>query len=91
MESCVLQLAAGSEHLMNGRTVRVNLAGPRPEQQQLSQEGPNQGDAALGQRSRQQGWPASPSGQPQFASKLSSHSLQLIMCKCKSTITFTGL
>ncbi|BDA47370.1 probable DAZ-associated protein 1 at N-terminal half [Coccomyxa sp. Obi] len=27
-------LAAGSEHRINGRTVRINLAGPRPEQQQ---------------------------------------------------------
>ena len=28
------QLAAGSEHIINGRTVRINLAGPRPDQQQ---------------------------------------------------------
>ncbi|KAK9905754.1 hypothetical protein WJX75_005750 [Coccomyxa subellipsoidea] len=32
-------LAASSEHRINGRTVRINLAGPRPEQQQLVQEG----------------------------------------------------
>jgi hypothetical protein len=25
------QLAAGSEHMIAGKTVRVNLAGPRPE------------------------------------------------------------
>lgn len=30
----VLQLAAGSEHVINGRTVRINLAGPRPDQMQ---------------------------------------------------------
>ena len=30
----VLQLAAGSEHIINGRTVRINLAGPRPDQMQ---------------------------------------------------------
>ena len=29
-----MQLAAGSEHIINGRTVRINLAGPRPDQQQ---------------------------------------------------------
>ena len=29
-----MQLAAGSEHVINGRTVRINLAGPRPDQQQ---------------------------------------------------------
>ena len=28
------QLAAGSEHIINGRTVRINLAGPRPDQMQ---------------------------------------------------------
>lgn len=26
-----VQLAAGAEHLISGKTVRVNLAGPRPE------------------------------------------------------------
>ena len=26
-----MQLAAGAEHLISGKTVRVNLAGPRPE------------------------------------------------------------
>lgn len=30
----LLQLAAGSEHIINGRTVRINLAGPRPDQMQ---------------------------------------------------------
>ena len=30
----VPQLAAGSEHIINGRTVRINLAGPRPDQMQ---------------------------------------------------------
>ena len=34
-ECCsLLQLAAGSEHIINGRTVRINLAGPRPDQMQ---------------------------------------------------------
>ena len=28
---CVMQLAAGAEHVIAGKTVRVNLAGPRPE------------------------------------------------------------
>lgn len=27
----LVQLAAGAEHLISGKTVRVNLAGPRPE------------------------------------------------------------
>ena len=26
-----VQLAAGAEHVISGKTVRVNLAGPRPE------------------------------------------------------------
>ena len=67
------QLAAGSEHIINGRTVRINLAGPRPDQMQ-QQLGLLQNDflpqlqgmAWAGQQpqalSAQQGaaWPASP-------------------------------
>ena len=30
-ENAVMQLAAGAEHVIAGKTVRVNLAGPRPE------------------------------------------------------------
>ena len=29
--SAIMQLAAGAEHVIAGKTVRVNLAGPRPE------------------------------------------------------------
>ena len=68
-----VQLAAGSEHIINGRTVRINLAGPRPDQMQ-QQLGLLQNDflpqlqgmAWAGQQpqalSAQQGaaWPAEP-------------------------------
>ena len=68
-----VQLAAGSEHIINGRTVRINLAGPRPDQMQ-QQLGLLQNDflpqlqgmAWAGQQpqalSAQQGaaWPADP-------------------------------
>lgn len=58
-----MQLAAGSEHRINGRTVRINLAGPRPEQQQLQEGGVPLGEALPGLQSWQgtrPGWQAAP-------------------------------